>query len=161
MAITNDPWLAAGHLHDVALAVPVFHKGKIVAFAVNIAHQADIGGRGYSADANSIFEEGLALPPMKLYRAGKVVQEVLDIIAENVRVPDQVLGDIHAQVGAARLAARRTSELLTEAGLDDLSGICGRSAGALREIDARGDPHGARRRLRPTKASWTASTSRW
>ena len=57
VAITNDPWLAAGHLHDVALAVPVFHKGKIVAFAVNIAHQADIGGRGYSADANSIFED--------------------------------------------------------------------------------------------------------
>ena len=123
VAITNDPWLAAGHLHDVALAVPVFHKGKIVAFAVNIAHQADIGGRGYSADANSIFEEGLALPPMKLYREGKVVQEVFDIIAENVRVPDQVLGDIHAQVGAARLAARRTSELLTEAGMDDLNGI--------------------------------------
>jgi N-methylhydantoinase B len=123
VAITNDPWLAAGHLHDVALAVPVFHKGKIVAFAVNIAHQADIGGRGYSADANSIFEEGLALPPMKLYRAGKVVPEVLEIIAENVRVPDQVLGDIQAQVGAARLAARRTSELLTEAGMDDLAGI--------------------------------------
>ncbi len=123
VAITNDPWLAAGHLHDVALAVPVFHKGKIVAFAVNIAHQADIGGRGYSADANSIFEEGLALPPMKLYREGKVVQEVFDIIAENVRVPDQVLGDIHAQVGAARLAARRTSELLVEAGMDDLAGI--------------------------------------
>lgn len=123
VAITNDPWLAAGHLNDIALAVPVFHKGKIVAFAVNIAHQADIGGRGYSADANSIFEEGLALPPMKLYRGGKVVQEVLDIIAENVRVPDQVLGDIHAQVGAARLAARRTSELLAEAGMEDLDEI--------------------------------------
>ncbi len=123
VAITNDPWLAAGHLNDIALAVPVFHNGKIVAFAVNIAHQADIGGRGYSADANSIFEEGLALPPMKLYRNGKVVQEVLDILAENVRVPDQVLGDIHAQIGAARLAARRTSELLAETGLDNLDAI--------------------------------------
>jgi N-methylhydantoinase B len=47
VAITNDPWLAAGHLHDVAIAVPVFHKGKLVAFSANIAHQADIGGRGY------------------------------------------------------------------------------------------------------------------
>jgi len=123
VAITNDPWLAAGHLHDVAIAVPVFHNGKLVAFSANIAHQADIGGRGYSADANSIFEEGLALPPMKLYREGKVVEEVLNIIAENVRVPDQVLGDIHAQVGAARLAARRVTELLTEAGLHDLDSI--------------------------------------
>ncbi|HEV7800697.1 MAG TPA: hydantoinase B/oxoprolinase family protein [Burkholderiales bacterium] len=121
VAITNDPWLAAGHLHDVAIAVPVFHKGKIVAFSANIAHQADIGGRGYSADANSIFEEGLALPPMKLYDAGRVVPEVLQIIAENVRVPDQVLGDIHAQIGAARVGARRVGELLQEAGLEDLS----------------------------------------
>jgi N-methylhydantoinase B/oxoprolinase/acetone carboxylase alpha subunit len=70
VAITNDPWLAAGHLHDIALVVPVFHKGRLVAFSANVAHQADIGGRGYSADANSIFEEGLAIPPLKLYRAG-------------------------------------------------------------------------------------------
>lgn len=121
VAITNDPWLAAGHLHDIATAVPVFHRGTLVAFAANIAHQADIGGRGYSADANSIFEEGLALPPMKLYDAGRPVHEVLQIIAENVRVPDQVLGDIQAQIGAARLAARRVSELLDELDMKDLS----------------------------------------
>ena len=123
VAMTNDPWLAAGHLNDVAIAVPVFHRGKLVAFAANIAHQADIGGRGYSAEGASIFEEGLALPPMKLYRAGCVAPEVLQIIAENVRVPDQVLGDIRAQIGAARLAARRVSELLEEAALDDLSAV--------------------------------------
>ncbi len=123
VAITNDPWLAAGHLHDIAIAVPVFHRGRLVAFSANIAHQADIGGRGYSADANSIFEEGLALPPMKLYQQGRLVPEVLQIIAENVRVPDQVLGDIHAQIGAARLGARRVSELLDEAGLADLEPV--------------------------------------
>lgn len=123
VAITNDPWLAAGHLHDIAVAIPVFHRGKLVAFSANIAHQADIGGRGYSADANSIFEEGLALPPMKLYRADKPVPEVLEIIAENVRVPDQVLGDIQVQIGAARLGAARISELMDEAALGDLDGI--------------------------------------
>ena len=123
VAITNDPWLAAGHLHNVAIAVPVFHRGKLVAFAANIAHQADIGGRGYSADANSIFEEGLAIPPMKLYDAGRVVPEVLQIIAQNVRVPDQVLGDIQAQIGAARLGARRVSELMQEAALTELSAV--------------------------------------
>src|SRR5207253_710439 len=77
VAVTNDPWLAAGHLNDIAIAVPVFHRGNLVAFAANIAHQADIGGRGYSADANSIFEEGLAIPPMKLFRRDEPVQEVL------------------------------------------------------------------------------------
>jgi N-methylhydantoinase B len=137
VAMTNDPWLAAGHLNDIAIAVPVFHKGKLIAFTASIAHQADIGGRGYSADANSIFEEGLALPPMKLYKAGEVVQEVLDILAENVRVPDQVLGDMQAQVGACRLAAQRTSELLTESGLADFANvsveILSRSEQAMRE----------------------------
>jgi N-methylhydantoinase B len=137
VAITNDPWLAAGHLHDVAIAVPVFYRGKIVAFAANIAHQADIGGRGYSADANSIFEEGLALPPMKLYRAGILVPEVFEIIAENVRVPDQVRGDIQAQIGAARLAARRVGELLEEMRLNDLElvakEVLARSEDAMRQ----------------------------
>lgn len=141
VAVTNDPWLAAGHLHDVAIAVPVFHRGKIVAYSANIAHQADIGGRGYSADANSIFEEGLALPPMKLYRQGKAVQEVFDIIAENVRVPGQVMGDIQAQVGAARLGARRVTELLEDAALDDLEDISKeiliRSEHAMRSAIAR------------------------
>ncbi len=136
VAVTNDPWLAAGHLHDIAFAVPVFHRGRIVAFSAIIAHQADIGGRGYSADGASIFEEGLALPPMKLYREGRCVQEVLDIIAENVRVPDQVLGDIHAEIGAARLGASRVSELLEETGIDDLQAVAaevlGRSERAMR-----------------------------
>jgi N-methylhydantoinase B len=132
VAITNDPWLAAGHLHDVAIAVPVFYRDRLVAFAANIAHQADIGGRGYSADANSIFEEGLALPPMKLYRRGVPVPEVLDIIAENVRVPDQVLGDIRAQIGAARLAARRVGELLAETGLPHFASVA-------REVIARSE----------------------
>lgn len=136
VAMTNDPWLAAGHLNDIAIAVPVFHRGRLVAFSANIAHQADIGGRGYSADGASIFEEGLALPPMKLYREGRLVPEVLQIIAENVRVPDQVLGDIHAQIGAARLGARRVGELLEEAGFDHLDTLAvevlSRSEAAMR-----------------------------
>jgi N-methylhydantoinase B len=144
VAITNDPWLAAGHLHDVAIAVPVFYRGRLVAFSANIAHQADIGGRGYSADANSIFEEGLALPPMKLFRAGAPVQEVFDIIAENVRVPDQVLGDIQVQIGAARLGAERIAELMQDAGLEDLdalsAAVIGRSEQAMRTAIRRVPP---------------------
>jgi N-methylhydantoinase B len=136
VAVTNDPWLAAGHLHDIAIAVPIFHLGKLVGFAANIAHQADIGGRGYSAEANSIYEEGLSLPPMKLYRKGVLVQEVMDILAANVRVPEQVLGDVTAQIGAARMAAHRTTELMAETGLQSLSSvteaILSRSESAMR-----------------------------
>lgn len=141
VAITNDPWLAAGHLHDIALAVPIVHKGKIVGFSANIAHQADIGGRGYSADAASIYEEGLALPPMKLVEGGREKPEVLQIIAENVRVPGQVLGDIRAQINAARLGAKRVIELMTEAGLDTLDevaeAIFARSEKAMRQAISR------------------------
>lgn len=141
VAITNDPWLAAGHLHDIALAVPIVHNGRIVGFSANIAHQADIGGRGYSADAASIYEEGLALPPMKLVEAGREKPEVLQIIAQNVRVPGQVLGDIRAQINAARLGAKRVVELMTEAGLDTLDDVAeaifARSERAMRQAIAR------------------------
>lgn len=123
VAITNDPWLAAGHLHDIAIAVPIFHKDQLVGFCGNIAHQADIGGRGYSADADSIFEEGLALPPMKLYEAGVCKSDILNIIAENVRVPDQVLGDIKSQIVAARVSARRVSELMDDMNINDLDDV--------------------------------------
>ena len=146
VAITNDPWLAAGHLHDVAIAVPVFHKGKIVAFSANIAHQADIGGRGYSADANSIFEEGPGAAADEALRRGPVVPEVLQIIAENVRVPDQVLGDIQAQIGrAARRAPRERAS--GRGGAARSRSHFARNPRALRKSDARGDQARAGRRI--------------
>lgn len=123
VAITNDPWIAAGHLHDLAVAVPVFHRGAHVGFSLNIAHQADMGGRGYGADGASVYEEGLQLPPLKLVSGGRRVDEVLEILAANVRLPDTVLDDTRAQIAAAELGATRLADLMDDLGLDRLDGL--------------------------------------
>ena len=91
--VTNDPWLCAGHLFDIAVAVPVFRDGKVVAFCGVVGHVTDIGGTKDSLNAREIYEEGFQIPPMKLFRAGKPNEDLLTLLAENVRRPDQVLGD--------------------------------------------------------------------
>lgn len=116
--ITNDPWLATGHLPDLTIAMPIHHRGELVAFTASTAHLPDIGGRIRSPDSRSIFEEGLQLPPMRLFEAGRPVAPVFAILRQNVRVPEQVIGDLMAQVVANELAARRLSALLDETGED-------------------------------------------
>ncbi len=136
IAVTNDPWIGAGHLHDLALVLPVFVGDRLVGFSGNIAHQADVGGRGYAADARSLYEEGLLIPPTKLFRAGEVDETLLDLIRANVRLPQVVVDDVHAQAAAARLAAARFGELLAELGLDDVNAVAApileRSESAMR-----------------------------
>ncbi|CAN5512884.1 hydantoinase B/oxoprolinase family protein [soil metagenome] len=117
---TNDPWLATGHLPDLTLAMPVFRNGEIVAIAASVAHLPDVGGRIRSADARTIFEEGLQVPPVKLFRAGEPNDLLFELFRQNTRVPDQVVGDIMAQVAANELAARRLLRLMDELD-DDLS----------------------------------------
>lgn len=119
---TNDPWLATGHLPDLTLAMPVFRDGEIVAIAASVAHLPDIGGRIRSADARTIFEEGLQIPPVKLFEAGEPNELLFRMIRQNTRVPDQVVGDIMAQVAANELAARRLLALMDELD-DDLAGL--------------------------------------
>ena len=119
---TNDPWLATGHLPDLTLAMPVFRNGEIVAIAASVAHLPDVGGRIRSADARTIFEEGLQVPPTKLFRAGEPNELLFEIFHQNTRVPDQVVGDIMAQVAANELAARRLLRLMDELD-DDLSDL--------------------------------------
>ncbi len=114
---TNDPWLATGHLPDLTLAMPIFRHGEIVALAASVAHLPDIGGRIRSADARTIFEEGLQVPPVKLFRAGEPDELLFQLFRQNTRVPDQVVGDIMAQVVANELTARRLLHLMDE--LDD------------------------------------------
>lgn len=119
--ITNDPWMATGHLPDVTMASPIFHRGKLVGFSGSIAHLPDIGGSGWGADAREIFEEGLRVMPVKFLREGKIDPIVRDFILANVRVPDQVLGDLYAQVAAQQVSARRLNEFLEDAQLTDLT----------------------------------------
>ncbi len=123
IAMTNDPWLASGHLPDITMAMPIFHKGKIVAFAGTIAHSPDIGGSVWSADTRELFEEGLRIPIMKLYRAGVPNEPLMEIIRENVRVPEKVFGDLNAQMTAQTMCRNRLVEFLEETGLDDLSDL--------------------------------------
>jgi N-methylhydantoinase B len=118
--ITNDPWLASGHLHDLTVARPVFNKGRLVAFLSCCCHQVDVGGLGQGADGRSIFEEGLQIPPMRLVKAGLLNDDLLQIITENVRTPAQVRGDILSYVTANENAARQLVALLDELGLDDI-----------------------------------------
>jgi N-methylhydantoinase B len=121
--MTNDPWMATGHLPDFTMVTPVFHKGKLVAFAGSIAHSPDIGGGLWSSDCREIYEEGLRIPITKFLREGKPNTDVIDIILGNVRVPDQVLGDLNAQVTAQQVCARRLLEFLDDSGMTDLTGL--------------------------------------
>jgi N-methylhydantoinase B len=132
--ITNDPWMGTGHIHDVNIAMPIFHKGKIVAFAAVVSHMPDIGGRIRNAGIRDIYEEGLQIPRLKLINAGKPDQGLLDMIAQNVRVPEQTLGDIWAQVAACKMLEERLRPLLRDTGLEALGAeIRRRSEAAMRK----------------------------
>jgi N-methylhydantoinase B len=121
--ITNDPWLATGHLPDITMAAPIFHRGKLVGFSGSIAHSPDIGGSLWSSDCRELFEEGLRILPVKFLREGRENTDLADMIRANVRVPDQVLGDLYAQVNAQQMCAKRLVEFLDDAKMADLTGL--------------------------------------
>ncbi|HEX6207554.1 MAG TPA: hydantoinase B/oxoprolinase family protein [Actinomycetota bacterium] len=135
--ITNDPWMTSGQLNDLSVVTPVFHRGRLVGFFGNTCHAMDIGGRGLSADAGEVFEEGLSIPVTKLFDAGRPNEELLRILQANVRAPFEVLGDVHAQVAGNQVGAERLLEYLEDFGLDDLEDlaeeILGRSEQAMRD----------------------------
>jgi N-methylhydantoinase B len=121
--ITNDPWEGTGHLHDITMVTPSFHKGVLVGFFACTAHVVDIGGRGFGADAASVYEEGLYIPIMKFAVGGEVDQTLVRIIRGNVREPDQLIGDIFALTSCNEIGHRRLIDMMTEFDLDDLDGI--------------------------------------
>lgn len=116
---TNDPWVAGGHLPDLTVLRPVFAGGELVAITASTAHLPDIGGKVWSADCNEVFEEGLRIPPMKLYDAGVRNETIFEILRSNVRNPDDVEHDVQAQVTATAFGERRLRALLARyPGLD-------------------------------------------
>jgi N-methylhydantoinase B len=123
VVITNDPWITVSQLHDITIATPVFHQGRAIALFASCCHALDIGGRGLTCDARSIFEEGLFLPIIKLHEAGQPVDAVYRIIASNVRTPDEVIGDIHAQITANEVGARQLKSFLEEFSLSDIENV--------------------------------------
>jgi len=121
--ITNDPWEGTGHLHDITMVTPSFHQGELVGFFACTAHIVDIGGRGFGADAASVYEEGLYIPIMKFASQGEVDQTLIRIVRGNVREPDQLIGDIYALATCNDIGHRRLIEMMTEFALSDLTGI--------------------------------------
>lgn len=132
--ITNDPWLASGHIHDVTTVMPLFRDGRVVAFAAVVSHLPDIGGKLRSNSSREIYEEGLQIPLMKLLDGGVVNEILVEIMTRNIRVPDQGLGDIWAQVSACRQMGERLQPLLDSVDLQALgAAVRGRSEAAMRE----------------------------
>ena len=121
--ITNDPWEGTGHLHDITMVTPSFHNGTLVGFFACTAHIVDIGGRGFGADAQSVYEEGLYIPIMKFADKGDVDQTLVRIIRGNVREPDQLIGDIYALATCNEIGHRRLVDMMEEFDLDHLNGI--------------------------------------
>jgi N-methylhydantoinase B len=118
--LTNDPWLAAGHLPDIHVATPVFFGGNLVGFSGSVIHISDIGGRFGAHDASEVFEEGVCFPVVRLYDEGKLNSDILAILRANVRVPELAEGDVRAQVAANAVGARLLVEFLDEYRLPDL-----------------------------------------
>lgn len=133
---TNDPWLASGHLHDITVVGPCFHRGRAVGLAAVTIHLSDIGGRGQGPDAASVFEEGIFIPVTRLVREGQREDALLALLAANVRRPREFLGDLESCFTALAVVARRIDALLAEIALGDLerlaAHILGRSEAAMR-----------------------------
>jgi N-methylhydantoinase B len=138
--ITNDPWMGTGHIHDVSTAMPLYHRGRLIAFSAVVSHMPDIGGPVRTNDTSAIYEEGLQIPRLKFLRAGIADPVVREFIATNVRVPDETLGDLWGQVAAHKMLEARLAALLDESGvaIEALGAeIRGRSEQALRQAIAR------------------------
>jgi N-methylhydantoinase B len=118
---TNDAMIGTGHLNDATMIAPIFRNGRIVAYAGNIAHMTDIGGRPHSSEATDIFEEGIRIPILKLFKAGQPNQDVLDVIAASVRTPREVMGDIQSQLAANTVMQRELLAFMDEYDIDDLA----------------------------------------
>jgi N-methylhydantoinase B len=118
--VTNDPWKGTGHLYDIVVTSPAFHKGKLVALFSCTTHVVDIGGLGQSPDGRQVYHEGLFLPLLPLMREGKMDESVIRIVRANVREPIQVEGDLHALIGCNGIGEKRLSDMMTEHGIDNL-----------------------------------------
>ena len=120
---TNDAWQGTGHLYDINVMRPVFKGDAIVGYTISITHLPDIGGPGFGASASEIYHEGLRLPICKLKRDGELDETVFDVIRNNVRVPEQVFGDLMANITCNEVGGRQLLELLDEYGLDDVEAL--------------------------------------
>jgi len=122
MVATNNPWWIMGHLNDIAVVAPLFHRGRLVAFAECMAHMADIGG-SLSGAPRDVYEEGLIIPPLKIFERGRENATFFAMLQANVRVPSQVAGDVRALAAGCAVMERKLSEFLDRHDLPDLENL--------------------------------------
>lgn len=121
--IVNDPYLGGTHLMDVRFVKPFFYRGKLFSWLANTGHWPDIGGMvpgGFSAHATEIEQEGIRLPPVKLFKRGELDQEILSIIMSNIRIAEERIGDIKAQASSLVIGEKRLTQLLDRYGQDTI-----------------------------------------
>jgi N-methylhydantoinase B len=121
--VMNDPYHGGQHLPDIFVMLPVFHEGRPIAIAGCMGHQVDVGGRApgsFGGDATDIFQEGLRIPPVKLYERGEPNRAVLAIIATNIREPHKTMGDINSQIASLRVGERGLLGLVTRYSVETL-----------------------------------------
>lgn len=119
--IVNDPYLGGTHLMDVRFAMPVYRDGEIFCWLSNTGHWPDTGGMvpgGFNSTATEIHQEGLRIPPVKLVRRGEMQQDIVQMVLSNIRVAEERIGDIRAQIAALNSGARRLAALLDRYGAD-------------------------------------------
>ena len=124
--ITNDPWKGTGHLHDITVTTPVFHRDELIGFFASTAHVVDVGGRGYGPEAKEVYEEGIRIPILKWAERGVLNNDLVTMVRWNVREADQVIGDIHGLAACNETGRRRLLAMLDEfdlPNLDDLAGF--------------------------------------
>ena len=118
--ICNDPWICNGQTADVFITTPAFRGERLIGFSINSVHHVDIGGRKGSGLSEEVYEEGLIIPPLKLYDDGTPNEQLFAILRRNVRFAEKMIGDLRAQVAAGWFGSRELVRLATEFGLDTL-----------------------------------------
>ena len=118
--MTNDPWIASGHLNDFLLMMPVFFKGHVVGFTACTSHLVDLGGLGMGPEGTDIYDEGLLIPPCKLMDSGVLNQLLMEIIKANSREPIGNEGDIYALIACCETGSERLAGMMEEFGIDHL-----------------------------------------
>ncbi len=122
MLISNNPWWLMGHLNDIAIVAPIFHERKLVGFAEAMAHMPDVGGC-VSGTPRDLYEEGIQIPPLKLFEGGRENATLMAMLQANVRVPKQIAGDVRALAAGCQVMQTRVSEFLKSHGMPNLDAL--------------------------------------
>ena len=121
--MTNDPWIASGHLNDFLLMMPVFLGGRVIGYTSCTSHLVDLGGLGMGPEGSDIYDEGLLIPPCKLVEGGSVNTLLMDIVKANAREPVANEGDIYALIACCETGAKRLTDMMKEFRITDLHGL--------------------------------------